>query len=141
MERAGLPYEPGVGEPGGAYVRCGPFALHDENALPTLLYAFACLAARDGEEPEVTFDEADDCVRFLDRVRASQPDAASVNTVVAAKRAIEAMVALSEPLSDEHRAIHETPRLFDAGECSSIIATARVGINQAGLKSLGFESH
>merc|ERR1739841_345497 len=46
-------------------VRCGPFVLGDEAAVPPLLYAFACAAADANEDPVVTFDEAEDCLAFL----------------------------------------------------------------------------
>ena len=58
-------------------VRCGPFLLGAEAAVPPLLYAFACAAADASEDPVVTFDEAEDCLAFLQAVAQRRPGAAA----------------------------------------------------------------
>ena len=96
-------------------VRCGPFLLGDEAAVPPLLYAFACAGADANEDPVVTFDEAEDCLAFLRAVARQRPGtaAAAAKTIAAVERSISD----SAPLSDEHRRVHETPELFAAEEC------------------------
>ena len=102
-------------------VRCGPFVLGDEAAVPSLLYAFACAAADANEEPVVTFDEAEDCLGFLRAVAQRRPGAAAAAAKTIA--AVERSMSDSAPLSDEHRRVHETPAFLPA-ECSKIIEYA-----------------
>ena len=102
-------------------VRCGPFVLGDEAAVPSLLYAFACAAADANEDPVVTFDEAEDCLEFLRAVAQRRPGAAAAAAKTIA--AVERSMSDSAPLPDEHRAVHETPA-FLPGECSKIIEYA-----------------
>ena len=102
-------------------VRCGPFVLGDEAAVPPLLYAFACAAADANEDPVVTFDEAEDCLAFLRAVAQQRPGAAAAAAKTIA--AVERSISDSAPLPDEHRAVHETPA-FLPGECSKIIEYA-----------------
>ena len=103
-------------------VRCGPFVLGDEAAVPPLLYAFACAAADAGEDPVVTFDEAEDCLAFLRAVAQRRPGAAAAAAQTIA--AVERSISDSAPLPDEHRAVHETPVVFLPAECSKIIEYA-----------------
>ena len=108
-------------------VRCGPFVLGDEAAVPPLLYAFACAAADASEGPVVTFDEAEDCLAFLQAVAQRRPGAAAAaaNTIAAVERSISD----SAPLPEEHRAVHETPVIFPEYECRDIRAIAeKIGL-------------
>ena len=100
-------------------VRCGPFVLGDEAAVPPLLYAFACAAADANEDPVVTFDEAEDCLAFLKAVSRQRPGAAAAAAKTIA--AVERSISDSAPLPDAHRAVHETPVVFLPAECSKII--------------------
>ena len=102
--------------------RCGPFVLGDDDAVPALLYAFACAAADANEAPEVTFDEAASCLAFLQAVAQRRPGAA--DAAAKSMAVIERSMADSAPLSDEHRQVHETAELFSAVECRNIIAAA-----------------
>ena len=108
-------------------VRCGPFLLGAEAAVPPLLYAFACAAADANEDPVVTFDEAEDCLAFLQAVAQRRPGvaAAAAKTIVAVERSISD----SAPLPEEHRAVHETPVVFPEYECRDIRAIAeKIGL-------------
>ena len=102
-------------------VRCGPFVLGDEAAVPPLLYAFACAAADAGEDPVVTFDEAEDCLEFLRAVAQQRPGAAAAAAKTIA--AVERSISDSAPLPEEHRAVHEVGA-FLPHECSKIIEYA-----------------
>ena len=102
-------------------VRCGPFVLGDEAAVPPLLYAFACAAADAGEDPVVTFDEAEDCLAFLRAVAQRRPGAAAAAAKTIA--AVERSISDSAPLPEEHRAVHEVGA-FLPHECSKIIEYA-----------------
>ena len=103
-------------------VRCGPFLLGDEAAVPPLLYVFACAAVDASEEPVVTFDEAEDCLAFLRAVAQRRPGAAAAAAKTIA--AVERSISDSAPLPEEHRAVHETPVVFLPAECSKIIEYA-----------------
>ena len=103
-------------------VRCGPFVLGDEAAVPSLLYAFACAAVDASEDPVVTFDEAEDCLEFLRAVAQQRPGAAAAAAKTIA--AVERSISDSAPLPDAHRAVHETPVVFLPAECSKIIEYA-----------------
>ena len=108
-------------------VRCGPFVLGDEAAVPPLLYAFACAAADAGEDPVVTFDEAEDCLEFLRAVAQQRPGAAAAAAKTIA--AVERSISDSAPLPEEHRAVHETPVVFPEYECRDIRAIAeKIGL-------------
>ena len=102
-------------------VRCGPFVLGDEAAVPPLLYAFACAAADASEDPIVTFDEAEDCLEFLRAVAQQRPGAAAAAAKTIA--AVERSISDSAPLPEEHRAVHEVGA-FLPHECSKIIEYA-----------------
>ena len=102
-------------------VRCGPFVLGDEAAVPPLLYAFACAAADANEEPVVTFDEAEDCLAFLRAVAQRRPGAAAAAAKTIA--AVERSMSDSAELPDEHRAVHEVGAFLPT-ECSKIIEYA-----------------
>ena len=102
-------------------VRCGPFVLGDEAAVPPLLYAFACAAADANEDPVVTFDEAEDCLAFLRAVAQRRPGAAAAAAKTIA--AVERSISDSAPLPEEHRAVHEVGA-FLPHECSKIIEYA-----------------
>ena len=63
-----------AGDSGTARVRVGPFVLRErprngssigDGGELELLWCFACLAALDGEAPEVTLDECDELISFL----------------------------------------------------------------------------
>ena len=110
-------------------VRCGPFVLGDEAAVPPLLYAFACAAADAGEDPVVTFDEAEDCLEFLRAVAQRRPGAAAAAAKTIA--AVERSISDSAPLPEAHRAVHETPVVFSEDECRDIRAMAEtVGLQR-----------
>ena len=108
-------------------VRCGPFVLGDEAAVPPLLYAFACAAADAGEDPVVTFDEAEDCLEFLRAVAQQRPGAAAAAAKTIA--AVERSISDSAPLPEAHLAVHETPVVFSDDECRDIRAMAeKIGL-------------
>ena len=108
-------------------VRCGPFVLGDEAAVPSLLYAFACAAVDASEDPVVTFDEAEDCLAFLRAVARQRPGAAAAAAKTIA--AVERSISDSAPLPEEHRAVHETPVVFPEYECRDIRAIAeKIGL-------------
>ena len=108
-------------------VRCGPFLLGDEAAVPPLLYVFACAAVDASEEPVVTFDEAEDCLAFLRAVAQRRPGAAAAAAKTIA--AVERSISDSAPLPEEHRAVHETPVIFPEYECRDIRAIAeKIGL-------------
>ena len=109
-------------------VRCGPFVLGDEAAVPSLLYAFACAAADANEDPVVTFDEAEDCLAFLRAVARQRPGAAAAAAKTIA--AVERSMSDSAELPDEHRAVHEVGAFLPT-ECSKIIEYAEAhGLEQ-----------
>eukprot|EP01051_Picozoa_sp_SAG22_P007164 SAG22_NODE_494_length_9810_cov_2.202966_9_plen_462_part_00 len=131
---------------GGVAVTVGPFVLQRSGAqgqelqqfydailgantvISSLLWCFACLAAEQGEEPEVTFDEADQVKNLLEaeleeRTHTHEGLAAQVVQDALANLAI--MVQDSAPLSEEHQKVYisANPVLSD-GECRQVIAAA-----------------
>ena len=118
-------------------VRCGPFVLGDEAAVPPLLYAFACAAADANEEPVVTFDEAEDCLAFLRAVAQRRPGAAAAAAKTIAP--VERSMSDSAELPDEHRAVHEVGA-FLPHECSKIIEYAEAHGLERGARHAAHET-
>lgn len=111
----------------GVKVKCGSFRLLPRGdprgcVPPALLYCFACLGADVGEAPEVTFDEAEQCLDFLASVKGRQPHAAGL--VDGAIAAVEEMVSESSPLSEAHRAVVEARDVLDEAECARVVDSA-----------------
>ena len=114
-------------------VRAGPFALRrtpegDVLVAPGLLWAFACLAADDGAEPEVTARETARARAFLGRERAHarrRGDARAVALLAGARATLGAIARASAPLSAAHRrALVSRERVLSVAACARVVAAA-----------------
>ena len=123
-------------------VRCGPFVLRSASdsqegpILPiALVYSFACLSAANREDPEVKLDEVEACAAFLEGVKSSRADASAIEIIDGALAEVDAMLGDSQPLSDNHSAVHESaPHALTADECARVIAAAEAHTAQLGVR-------
>ena len=109
-------------------LRSGPFFLRPATAPegplpPALLWCFACLACGAGEEPEVTFDEAESCLDFLRALAAKHVDGERA-IVDGAIDAVEAMIRDSAPLDEAAKTVHVLANFLSPDECAAVVAGA-----------------
>jgi hypothetical protein len=118
-----------------------PFTLHSganaATSIPSLLWFFAILSTDFNEEPEVTFDETDASVDYLQillRTRNSTQSNPNNTALLDTIHAIERMAQESQPLSPKHAKvfISKLP-ILSKNECQSIVQDAETFAS----KSLG----